>query len=89
VLTHLPCTGSRSSLAEPDDVVNARVARAAAGRTAGEVLEALEGFVPPPAPAGWPLSDEQLGRRRLGGVRVIAESSYATTPSITRTSPGT
>jgi len=35
-------TGERQTIDEDDEVINARIARAAAGRTAGEVLHAVE-----------------------------------------------
>jgi hypothetical protein len=41
-LTALMKSGEPHDLEEGDDVVNARVARAAAGRTAGEVFDSLE-----------------------------------------------
>jgi hypothetical protein len=75
-LSVLQQTGEKRSLAEGVDEINARVARAAAGRTAGEVLEALEGSFRRLQRQVGHLSDQQLMAHDGWPAEVIAENTY-------------
>jgi len=75
-LARLMQTGEQHSLSEDVDEFNARVARAAAGRTAGEVLDALEGSFRRLQRQVSHLSDRQLASHAGWPAEVIAENTY-------------
>jgi len=69
-------SGDKQALAEGDDVINARVARAAEGRTAGEVLgSAVSSFRRLRRQIGY-LSDEQLAAHEGWAAAIIAGNTY-------------
>jgi hypothetical protein len=76
VLTQYARHGSLVEVGEPDDVVNARVARAAEGRTTGEVVEALDASFRRLRRQVTHLRDDQWAADDGRAVRVLAESSY-------------
>jgi hypothetical protein len=76
VLAHFALHGELIETAEPDDVVNARVARAAEGRTTGEVVGALDASFRRLRRQVAHLSDDQWAADDGHALRVLAESSY-------------
>jgi hypothetical protein len=76
VLTRYARDGSLVEVGEPDDVVNARVARAAEGRTTGEVVETLDASFRRLRRQVTHLGDDQWAAEDGRAVRVLAESSY-------------
>ena len=61
---------------ENPDAFNARVARQAVGRTAGEVLKELDATVQPPDPPVDRLTDAQFALHDRWAAQVIAGNSY-------------
>jgi hypothetical protein len=75
-LTEFLSTNERVPLAEDDDVINARVARAAAGRTAGEIISWLDDSFARVRRIADRLSAEQLAAHDGWAEAVIAGNTY-------------
>lgn len=73
---HLLETGKKSDLTEPEDLINARVARQAAGRTAGEVLKDMDVSFRKLRRLVARLTDEQLVLHDSWAAHVIAGNTY-------------
>jgi hypothetical protein len=69
-------SGERQKLREDADVINGRVARAAAGRTAGEVLHAVDASFRRLRRQVEPLSDEQLAAHDGWPAVLIASTTW-------------
>ena len=76
-LANFARTGEQQPLTEDDDVFNARVARGAAGRTAGEVRDAVESSFGRLRRQIGHLSDEQLAALDGWPAGVIASNTFA------------
>ncbi|CAN5159741.1 hypothetical protein BH24CHL7_BH24CHL7_07880 [soil metagenome] len=75
-LTEFMSTNEKVPLAEDDDVINARVARAAAGRTAGEIISWLDDSFARVRRIADRLSGEQLAAHEGWAEAVIAGNTY-------------